>query len=324
MYYWYVCLIHFCCAVLLFYIVNWIGKRATPLGYMQISVVMQDETAPFFNYLFKVLAPVVYIVLLAALFQALGWDILCTNIYLIVVYYWVFRLLYVIILGHSRLLNWGLQVIYWISSIGLAVWFNSIVESVSSILPSAQTLVDELWLLIILFVYSIVNKLEISRDATMARKERYLHKSFCSLRSKYGSIVNENCEKDFLKALLYSIMIYENFNRSRFARAVERTVFRHSSKLHSYGVMQVQSSKILTDEESIILSINKIMEDSKSLFTDEYKDNDTLCDFTVVRHIAKLYNGGDVDYVKEVDEIYNFLCLHYYGNMGDVGRQDLR
>ena len=80
-----------------------------------------------------------------------------------------------------------------------------------------------------------------------------------------------------MKALIYSIMIYENFNRSRFARAIERIVFRHSSKLHTYGIMQVQSNKVLTDEQSIVLAVNKMKEDSKTLFSSDYDEFTTLC-----------------------------------------------
>ena len=62
-YSWYIALAHFALAVALFFIVNWIGARAISVGYMQMDIVIQEDTAPAFNFLFKVLAPVVFLVL---------------------------------------------------------------------------------------------------------------------------------------------------------------------------------------------------------------------------------------------------------------------
>ena len=73
---WYVIVIHLLLAIILFYLVNWIGAKSRPLdfGYVQMSVGLQDDTAPLFNYFFKVLAPVIFMILVAALFQWLGLE----------------------------------------------------------------------------------------------------------------------------------------------------------------------------------------------------------------------------------------------------------
>ena len=123
MYPWYIVIIHILLALILFFIVNWLGKRAEPMGYVKMSVVIQEDTAPLFNYLFKVLAPVVYIILLTAVFQKAGLNQLTSKIFFIVIDYWLIRLLAVILLGHIRLINWITQIVYWVSSIALAIWF---------------------------------------------------------------------------------------------------------------------------------------------------------------------------------------------------------
>ena len=71
-YMWYIALTHFTLAIILFFVVNWIGARAVSVGYMQLDIVIQEDTAPAFNFLFKVLAPVVFIVLSAVGFEAVG------------------------------------------------------------------------------------------------------------------------------------------------------------------------------------------------------------------------------------------------------------
>ena len=70
-YSWYIALTHFALAIALFFIVNWIGARAISVGYIQMNIVIQEDTAPAFNFVFKILAPFVFIVLCAVNFKTL-------------------------------------------------------------------------------------------------------------------------------------------------------------------------------------------------------------------------------------------------------------
>ena len=267
----------------------------------------------------------VYMVLIAAMFQAVGWDSLVTRVYLIVVYYWAFRLLYVIFLGHVTLLNWVTQVIYWISSIGLALWAYSLLDKVGTILPSPESLLEQLWLLIIMFLYSIFNKIDISRGSTLRRKERYLAKRYASFKGRYGEIINELLQSDFLKAVTYSIMIYENFNRSKFVRILERLLARFSKKKHTYGIMQVTCNHALSDEESVRLGISKILADVSDLIKNPDPELSTWWDTFWVSLVANRYNGGDMDYYSEVVDVYQFIKKEYYpGIPGVLKMVDLR
>lgn len=319
---WYVIITHLVLAIALIFLVNWLGKKSGPLGYMQMSVGMKDDTAPMFNYLFKVLAPVVFIILVAALFQAVGLKEFTKNIYLIVVYYWAFRLLYVWLLGHISLLDWKVQIIYWISSIGLAIWVNSLIDKLGSILPSPQSLIEELWLLIILFIYSILNKLEFSREATERRKKNYIYQQFEKLHKRFGRQVDDYFQSDFMRALTFSIMIYENFNRSSTARSLERILLKGSKKKHTYGVMQVMSDRVLTDEESVDLGMKKIEKDCQDAYS-EY-DCDEAYATWIVSSVAEAYNGGDENYSSEVIDVYSRLHEKYYKDIPEkVSLSDL-
>lgn len=314
-------------AIVLFYIVNWIGARAKPLdfGYVQMSVALQDDTAPLFNYLFKVLAPIVYIILLAVLFQAVGWDCLCEDIYLIVVYYWAFRFLYVTVLGQLTLLNWKVQILYWVSSIALALWVNSIIDKVESVLPSPQSLLEQLWILIILFLYSIFNKIEYSREGAEKRIKRYTYKKVESFMEHFGSLVNEQFSLDFYKAVVYSIMVYEDFNRPALARFVERTWFHYSHKKHTYGIMQVTSTKPLSDEESLIASCEKIKADSMGILIElDYFEDDSIFLSYVAHRVFGMYNSGDVEYSNQVDQVFSNIISAFYPSMPEsMLRSDL-
>lgn len=316
MYIWYVTIIHAVLAILLFFLVNWLGRYSKPLGYMQMSVSAKEDTAPFFNYLFKVLAPVVYIVLLSAIFEKMGIREFNVNIYMIVIEYWAFRFLYVTILGHLMLLDWTIQIFYWISSIGLAVWFQSMVDKVDTILLDSKNLVDELWLLIIVFLYSIINKMKFAEDATERRKKNYITYNYKKFDSRFGSIVRKYSKNDLVEVIAFSIMIYESFNRPQIARRIERFVFRNSPDRHSFGIMQVMSDKVLTDEESIKLGIEKIVESLSDYKEDTQYCNCNIYISSVVYHIAREYNVGN-DYGDEVRNVFEVIRDTFYHTIKD-------
>lgn len=319
---WYVIISHCILAILLFFLVNWLGSRSAPLGYMQLSIGIQDETAPAFNYLFKVLAPVVFIILMAALFQVLNLQVLNKNIFLIVIYYWVFRLLYVILRGHASLLDWKVQVLYWISSIGLSIWVYSLIDKLDTILPSPQSLIEELWILIILFIYTIINKLQFFRGETEQRKKNYIDRRYLELNSRFGNQVNSYFDNDILRALTFSIMIYENYNRSGFVRFLERILLKNSKKKHTYGIMQVMSDHVLKDEESINLGMKKIEEDYKKTISEEtYEGLDNFLVSWIVYKVAEAYNGGDEHYSNEVSDVFTRLNEKFYTQIPEYYNQ---
>lgn len=321
-------LLYILLAIVLFYIVNWIGERAKPMdfGYVQISITIQEETAPLFNYFFKVLAPVVYIICLAALFQVLKLDCLNERIYLVVVYYWIYRFLFTILRGRIRLLNWGLQILYWTSSIALAYWVNTVIDSVNSILPDPKTLLEELWILIILFLYSVFNKIDYSREGAKRRIKRYTYDKYDSFVNRFGSIIDGSIKSDWLKAATYAIMVYEDYNRPKAARLLERILFRRSKNNHSYGIMQVKSHSPLSDEESIVRAIGIIKQVVRKYIEDDcFEDMDSFYLLGLIEEIFKLYNPGDPSYSSEVKFVYNNITERYYPNLPErVSLQDAR
>src|SRR5688572_25518961 len=110
-------IIQFLLGIILFFIVNWIGKHSYSVGYISISVFVQTEEAPAFNYLIRVLTPIVYIIVAAAILYSLNLDRYVINFYLVNVYYLIFRLIFNLITGRGLLLNWSRQFLYWLSII---------------------------------------------------------------------------------------------------------------------------------------------------------------------------------------------------------------
>ena len=316
-YCWYIAITHVALAVVLFFIVNWIGARAISVGYMQMSIVIQEDTAPAFNFLFKVLAPVVFIVLCAVGFEAIGLASFNKNIYFITIFYWAFRVLFVICTSRGKLTNWWEQIIYWTASIGLSLWVYSLLESVERILPSPRSLLDQLWILIIIFVYSILNKVQISREGTIKRKNNYILSRYTTFKKKYDTIIKEFFHNDFYEALTYSIMIYEDFNRPIIVRWIEYLRFWITRKPHTLGIMQVTTDKFIDNEESIKQAM-QVIHNLGADFIKEYSDSKYREYYTSVSssasYIAQKYNGGGGKYQEEVWGIFTTI-ESYYSNI---------
>lgn len=313
-YSWYIALAHFALAVALFFIVNWIGARAISVGYMQMDIVIQEDTAPAFNFLFKVLAPVVFLVLCAVAFEAANLSSFNSNIYFITIFYWLFRVLWILCSSRGSLTNWVEQFIYWVASIGLSAWVYSLIESVEQILPSPRSLLDQLWILIIVFVYSILNKVQISREGTIRRKTNYINTRFLSFRKKYDGTIKEFFHNDFYEALTYSIMIYEDFNRPIIIRWIEYARFWLTKKSHTLGIMQVMTDEYIDNIESIRRAM-KIIEDLGNDFIEEYSNSEWREYYTsvssAISYISEKYNGGNYKYSSEIQSIFDVIESNY-------------
>ena len=305
-YNWTTALIHVATAVFMFFVINWIGTKSVSIGYLQMSIVVEEESYPAFNFLFKAIAPVILMVLFVALVQALHFESFTSHCYLIVVYYWLFRILVVILYGRGSLTNWVTQFFYWISSIGLAIYVYKLIDKVDKILPDPESLRDEMWILIILFLYSIFNNMTFGRYGSVKRKGKYLNKTYTRLKTKYNKIISKECDNYFFTQVIYAIMIYENFNRPKIVRWIEYIRFWVTKKPHTLGIMQVTSSKWITDEQSIPLAINKIISDCDCIIHEYAKDKDNFSLETIVGKIAGKYNKDD-GYVYEVEQIFSTI-----------------
>lgn len=305
-YSWTMTLIHLATAIFMFFIINWIGAKSVSIGYLQMSIVVEEESFPAFNFLFKTIAPVIIMILFVALAQAVHFDSFTIHCYLIVVYYWLIRICVVILYGRLALTNWATQLFYWITSIGLSIYIYKLIDKVDKILPDPASLRDEMWILIILFIYSTFNNMVFGRVGTIKRKERYLNRTYIHLKSKYDKTILKECENYFFIQVVYAIMIYENFNRPKIVRWIENIHFWITKKPHTLGIMQVTSSKWINDEQSIPLAINKIISDCDNIVDDYATRKEEFSLRLIVREIASKYNKDDA-YVEEVEFLYNTI-----------------
>lgn len=310
-----VILVQLSLGVILFFIINWIGKHSYSVGYMQISMFLQKEEAPAFNFFYRIISPIVYLFITSAILYKLGLDEYTEKFYLVAVYYLVFRLSFNLITNRALLMNWYRQGLYWVSILSLSyLAYDKIIYRKENILPDFGSLANELWIIIFLFLFQTLNQVRLSSERTLERKHNYLQTRLQKFKSKYGHVIDELVENEKLKSIVYAIMIYEDFNRPKVVRGLEYvSYYWHSffltKKVHTLGLMQVATHSAISDLESVRLGTEKIVRKSKELLDqaqeridaveEEFEELYPHTEWSVIRAIITDYNPDD-DYATEV------------------------
>ena len=84
----------------------------------------------------------------------------------------------------------------------------------------------------------------------------YIVIEYAKFKNKYYNVVSSKYRD--LNLLIYSIMIYENYNRSKLMRKFDEFRYKLFSKKGKFGIMQVDSDKYIDDITSIKLVIKKL------------------------------------------------------------------
>lgn len=302
--------------IFLFYILNWVGKHSYSIGYMQISMFVQNEEAPAFNFIFRILAPIVYLFISSSLLYSLKFDQYVSEFYFVSIYYCGFRVLFSLVTNRALLINWTKQFIYWIAIIGISYFsWDKIISKKENILPDFTTISNELWIIILIFLFQTINKLDISNKRTHKRKARYLKSRLLHFQHLYGKLIDDKVTNDKLKLLIYSIIIYEDFNRPKVVRWIERISFLIRKKKHTLGVMQVQTDKLLNDYESVKKGIKKISLSYHNSLKGREKEIQQISE-NDMSEAWYIENGLETDIIKDynaddpyIQEIQDLMCL---------------
>ncbi len=238
-------------AIILFFILNYFQK-------------FEDKTPSI-----MIIIPVIYIILISGISFV---DTSC--IYLVILMEMFIRIYYTkIILNQEELMNTN----YYIQNYGLAIILAFIVTrcfiiKVDSIFPTASEWRMGIWFLIILFLYKTLNgvvtfKLEKQEQLNFKMKEEMIIVRYAKLKNSYSHLIKSK-NKDF-NSLIYAIMIFKDYHRSNFLRSVDKIRFRFTGKTMKMGIMQVETNKEISDEESIKIVIKDLNKIEKEISTNK-------------------------------------------------------
>lgn len=302
----------------LFFLINWIGKHSYSIGYMEISIFVKTEEAPALNFLIRVLTPVVYIIITSTILYYFQLDKFVWNIFLVNIYYVVFRLLFNLITNRGLLLNWYRQFLYWGAIIVISYFtYDKLIKVKANILPDFTTVANELWIIILIFVFQVTNNIRLSEDGTFKRKQNYLKSRHSYFKTLYGKLIKEATQNEALEAVVFAILIYEDFNRPKVARVIENIKQRLTKKPHTLGVMQVKSDKIISDLESVKLGTAKVVNAYKQYLDKLTKEKEEFYEYSAYYEIIANYNGGS-SYQSEVADLISIIKENFYKDTNDT------
>lgn len=312
--------IQFIFGVLLFFLINWIGRHSYSMGYMGISIFIKTEEAPALNFLIRVLTPIVYLIIISSILYYLNLDKFVINIYLVNIYYIIFRLFFNLITSRGRLLDWYRQTLYWITIIIISYFvYDKIIRIKENILPDFTTIANELWIIILVFVFQLTNNVRFSQNGTVRRKENYLKSRYEHFKRLYGDLIKDITKNEALESVTYAILIYEDFNRPKIIRIIENIKHCFSNESHTLGVMQVRSDKLINDTESVILGTNKIVNSYNKYVRENTVEGEEIYEWNVINSIISDYNVGS-DYLYEVNDLsYEIRKLFYPNSKDNLG-----
>ncbi|SEG42339.1 hypothetical protein [Flavobacterium urumqiense] len=303
--------------VVLFFLINWIGKHSYSIGYRGISIFVKAEEAPALNFLIRVLTPIVYLIIISSALYYFNLDKYVTNIYLVNIYYIIFRLLFNLVTSRGKLLDWYRQALYWSTIIIISYFvYDKIIRIKENILPDFTTIANELWIIILIFIFQLTNNIRFSQDGTVRRKENYLKSRYRHFNNLYGELIKDITKNEALESVAYSILIYEDFNRPKVIRLIENIKHRFSDKSHTLGVMQVKSDKLINDRESIMLGTTKIVNSCDRYIKENSVDGEKVYEWNVINSIIADYNVGS-EYLYEVNELSYEIRKIFYPNSKD-------
>ncbi len=290
-------------AILLFYAVNWIGEHSSTFGYLQLSLVSKRDPAPAFNFLLKTLAPTIYIILVATAFYLLKRDRFVHHIWLVSAYYFAFRVFYNLLLSRAPLLDWLSVLIQTATGIGAAyVAYLRLILPRQPLFPGVESIGNQLWIIVALFLYAVVNNVQVSTKRSVQRKNKYMRSQFAKYKETYGALIDRQFPEGYMELVAYAVLIYEGFNRPWLAQKVERIVFPWGS--HSLGPMQVRTATRLSDRESVVVGIQRLR-DAFALTNQEVSAKPTSR-FQIIYMALGKYNR-DESYISETLDVLHIL-----------------
>jgi len=312
-------IIQFVLAILLIPISNWIASRSLTFGYETTSGFSERWQTPAFNWVYRVVTPTIYIILLAAIIKAFRINELTKDIYIVTVIYVFLRMLLYFLLGKARLVNWTREIFLASFTIGLSyfVYINLIISS-KTLLPEWESFRNELWLLILVFIYGALNEKKntsITDKRAKERRENYWKIMYFHFEKSYSFLLEVLNKNIHLKSLIYSIIILENFNRPILYRTIERLLVLLGRQT-TQGIMQVKSDKIITEKASILIGIKmlkaqwrksekKIEEQNRRKKKSERQPRPTILD-SITFSVAIQYNH-DYTYATDAAECSHFI-----------------
>ena len=137
----------FTLGVILFFTVNFIGKYSKGFGYSEIKFDIHSDELVGFNFILRILTPVVFTILVSSILFYLKLDSLVENIHLLVAYSFLFRAVWNVAYNRTQLINWYAQIAYACLAIATTyLAYEHLILPKTPLFPDLETIANELWM----------------------------------------------------------------------------------------------------------------------------------------------------------------------------------
>lgn len=256
------------------------------------------------NYINHVIISVIYIILVAGFCSSYKLTDNNDNIFLVVVFELLIRIFYVSYVEEKSFLknNRYYLKIYFMSIVFSYLVNILFINKVNNVMPGSSEVKVIIWICIIIYLYNISKKyitfIDDKRDIVLFNKDKdYIVMQYAKFKNMYYNLVNSKYKE--VNNLIYTIMIYENYNRPSAIRKIDRIKYKFDNEEIKMGIMQVKSKNIITDEESIDIAIKEL----EGIYIKELKKKNH--DKIIENTLKKYYS--DKDSVGEFIDIYNVI-----------------
>ena len=234
----------------------------TSITYILFSIILsiilnkleKEKKDNFFDY---IIISNIYILILSGLFRGIS-----NNIFLVIFLQIIGNVLYVTYIKEISIINNQYDILKYILCIISTYLLNILfINKVDSVFLNLEQVKFIIWVFIIGYLYFNlkdnfkVNKLNNNKKLYYQDTE-YIVMQYAKFKSKYYNVVSSKYRD--LNLLIYSIMIYENYNRPSLFRKFDKFRYKLFSKRGKFGIMQINSNKYIDDITSIKLTIKKL------------------------------------------------------------------
>jgi len=299
-------------SIIVFAIMNFIGRKFNEISsfgvkYANSNIDDIDNEPLTTNILMAIFIPNLVIVIAGGCFHSLQMPDFYKNIYIVTILYFLLKNFVVLFILRRKEL-WNFVYEFSIASISVLVsiliYFKLLDENFS-IFINLEDFKNEIWLLIVLFLSHFVKKfldekIKQKDVCTTEMKNNYIINRYLKFKNKYSDLLT--IEKKYHN-FVYSIMIYEDFNRNSVIRKLEYLVAFFTRRSMTLGIMQIKSKTIISNERSIIMACQKI-QDTITCALANYPDVSQEYLLTIV---TDSYNGKTNRYAETVEHIYEII-----------------
>lgn len=257
-------LLIFVCAIVAFFVINFIGKVMIPKSYQNELFTDEDDSTSFFNVTFRVISPTVVLCFEGLICKAFFPDFSFLILLYACAVYWLIRLAFWIVKRNRLKTRIWMIFSQAICSLGISWYlFDAIGDDPSAVLlPRIDDVSFEFLILTsIVVLYFLSESPLLRKDADHTKMAKEIEKKLFSIDKLCREKLPVRYREDVvLRIFFYAIALIEDTYRPKSFRRIENALLCVKLKrfVKTAGIMQVPTEKPLTDEQSVEIAFDKV------------------------------------------------------------------